>query len=576
MRPQEEPHFLCAFRGKVRYAIVHMTQDQALQVLTFGKNVFLTGAAGSGKTHLLNQYIAWLRDRGIEPAITASTGIAATHIGGQTIHSWSGIGVKDYLSEYDLDYIEQNERLVKRFRATRVLIIDEVSMLSAPTLDAVSQALQAGLRSQLPFGGMQVVLCGDFFQLPPVSRGSRSVFAFESEVWQDLELHVCYLMDQYRQNDDDLLGVLNAIRDGTVNRGHRATLDSRVGVLPEGDVPHLYTHNVDVDRLNQARLDALPGAVKRFSMRTKGNKARVETLKKGLLVPQELELKEGATVMFVKNSQQGGYVNGTVGVVTGFKTGVPRVLTRDGARIDADYETWTITEGDTVRAEVTQIPIRLAWAVTVHKSQGLTLDAAQIDLSKTFVAGQGYVALSRARTLAGLYLDGLSDRVYERHEGVAVRDMHFRTDSEKIVRRLERTEPERIVALAHDAMLRLGGHEPIVGGKKTKKAVKLSTYEKTAILVREGRMISDIARDRGLTPETVVAHLEHLRTTGIFSAKDITFLAAEASDVVDCFDEIGAAFKKTGEWTLAPIHYAFAGRFSYGDLRFARLFIRPW
>jgi hypothetical protein len=553
-----------------------MTQDQALQVLTFGKNVFLTGAAGSGKTYLLNQYIQWLRERGIEPAITASTGIAATHIGGQTIHSWSGIGVKDYLTDYDLDYIEQNERLVKRFRATRVLIIDEVSMLSAPTLDAVNQALQAGLRSQLPFGGIQVVLCGDFFQLPPVSRGSQSIFAFESDVWRELQLHVCYLLDQYRQNDDELLSVLNAIRDGNVAPGHRATLASRLGVEPQGDVPHLYTHNVDVDRLNQSRLDALPGKVMRFAMRTKGSKARVETLKKGLLVPELLELKEGATVMFVKNSQQGGYVNGTVGTVTGFKSGIPQILTRDGSRIDADYESWTIQDGDTVRAEVTQIPVRLAWAVTVHKSQGLTLDAARIDLSKTFVAGQGYVALSRARALSGLYLEGISDRVYERHEGVAHEDTYFRAESEKIVRRLERTDLTRAAELAHISMVQLGGHEPIPGKKPTKKAGKVSTYEKTAALVRDGRMVSEIAHDRGLTPETVVSHLEHLRIHGTFSEGDIAYLLAEAEDIADCLDEIRDAFEKTAEWTLSPVHRAFEGRFSYRDLRFARLFIRPW
>jgi len=190
-----------------------MTQDEAFKVLMMGKNVFLTGAAGSGKTYILNRYIQWLRERGIEPAVTASTGIAATHIGGQTIHAWSGIGIKDELSPYDLDRIEQNEKLVKRFQRTHVLIIDEVSMLSANTLTMVNQSIQAGLQTYEPFGGMQVILCGDFFQLPPVTRGREEVqYAFQSKTWNELSLHTCYLTDQYRQNDTDLLALLNAIR----------------------------------------------------------------------------------------------------------------------------------------------------------------------------------------------------------------------------------------------------------------------------------------------------------------------------------------------------------------------------
>jgi ATP-dependent DNA helicase PIF1 len=553
-----------------------MTQDQAFSVLTFGKNVFLTGAAGSGKTHLLNRYIHWLQERGIEPAITASTGIAASHVGGQTIHSWSGVGVKDYLSAFDLDYISQNERLVKRFRGTRVLIIDEVSMLSAGTLDAVHQALQAGLQSHEPFGGMQVIFCGDFFQLPPVSRGSQGGFAFESEAWHAARVNVCYLTGHYRQTgEDQLIEVLNAMRDGTVTPGLRQALVDRIGVLPEYDVPHLYTHNVDVDTLNKTRLDGLPGKVERFTMRTKGSKARVEALKKGLLVPDILELKVGATVMFVKNSATQKYVNGTTGVVESFVYGVPQVRTRAGVLIDADYDSWTITEGDTVRAEVTQVPLRLAWAVTVHKSQGLTLDAAKIDLSKTFVAGQGYVALSRVRALSGLYLEGLSDRVFERNEIVADRDASFRAASDQVVRRLECTEQTRMQLLAQESVVRLGGHEP-TGEQRPAKGKKVSTYEKTLILVQAGRMISEIARERSLTPDTVLSHLEHLCAKHLCAVSDIAFLAAEHSDLVDQFDEIRDAFEESGTWSLAPVYSALGGRFSYQDLRFARLFIRPW
>src|SRR5687768_4164635 len=147
-----------------------MTQHQALDILKTGANVFLTGEPGSGKTHTIRQYIAYLKEAGVDMAVTASTGIAATHIGGFTIHSWSGIGIKKTLSPYDVDRLATNERLVKRIARTRVLIIDEVSMLDAGVLESVNTVCQAIKQSEEPFGGMQVVLVGDFFQLPPVSR----------------------------------------------------------------------------------------------------------------------------------------------------------------------------------------------------------------------------------------------------------------------------------------------------------------------------------------------------------------------------------------------------------------------
>ena len=166
-----------------------MTQKEALSFLKIGANVFLTGEPGSGKTHTINEYVKYLRAHGIEPAITASTGIASTHIGGMTIHAWSGIGIKKFLSENDLDELCQRERLVSRVSKTKVLIIDEISMLDAQTLTAVDMACKALRRREEPFGGMQVVFVGDFFQLPPVNRTGQdvSVFAYLAPVWQEAE-----------------------------------------------------------------------------------------------------------------------------------------------------------------------------------------------------------------------------------------------------------------------------------------------------------------------------------------------------------------------------------------------------
>ena len=162
-----------------------MTQDEALAILKTGLNVFLTGEPGSGKTHTINRYIAWLRERGIDPSVTASTGIAATHVGGMTIHSWSGIGIKREVSDYDIEIIQSHEKTARRIIDAKVLIIDEISMLDAATLDSVDRVLRTlrhkPMMPEEPFGGLQVIFVGDFFQLPPISLEKIAMFAFSRE-----------------------------------------------------------------------------------------------------------------------------------------------------------------------------------------------------------------------------------------------------------------------------------------------------------------------------------------------------------------------------------------------------------
>lgn len=192
-----------------------MTQEQALDILMMGHNVFLTGAAGSGKTYLINGFIRYCHEHGISVAITASTGIAATHIGGMTIHSWSGMGIRDTLTDDDIDDIVSREYLAKRFAKTSVLIIDEISMLSGGFLSNLDRLLQSARVSPLPFGGIQVVLVGDFFQLPPVSREREVEFAFEHPAWKTWNLAICALTTQYRQSNHlEKGGVPNLSRGG--------------------------------------------------------------------------------------------------------------------------------------------------------------------------------------------------------------------------------------------------------------------------------------------------------------------------------------------------------------------------
>ena len=409
-----------------------MTQVEALTILKTGANVFLTGEPGSGKTHLVNQYVAYLRTNGIEPAITASTGIAATHIGGLTIHSWSGIGIRRDLTKYDLDHLGQNRNVVRRVGKARILIIDEVSMLSSRTLSMVDVICREISRNQEPFGGLQVILVGDFFQLPPVDRYASEQFAFFSRAWTTLNPIVGYLSEQHRQEDAVFLEFLSAVRHNAVSDSHRQLLRTRYSPKPKDGITQLYSHNVDVDQINNAKLQKLAGATRTFEMTSHGAEKLILALKHGCLSPEILALKVGARAMFTKNDVTGHqYTNGTLGIVVGFakENGDPIIKTNSGKTIFAEPDDWQVEDRGRVLAQISQVPLRLAWAMTVHKSQGMSLDTAHMDLSQTFEYGQGYVALSRVRTLAGLSLAGLNQRALEVHPEIRAKDVEFRAQS---------------------------------------------------------------------------------------------------------------------------------------------------
>lgn len=400
-----------------------------------GANVFLTGAPGAGKTYVLNKFIEWAYDQDKSIAITASTGIAASHIGGVTIHSFSGMGIADSVAEEDLARLKNNRRAVKRFRNSSILVIDEVSMLHGSRLDMVNMIAKYLRGSPLPFGGMQVILVGDMFQLPPVTRDSSNFdFVYKSRAWEELRLKICYLTEQHRQEgNDDLLWLLEAMRQDSVTDGHKTMLGSRNKVIPAGMVvTRLYSHNADVDYINQEHLDAIQGKTRRYHMSLEGDKYLSETLQRNILAPETLELKVGAEVMFVANNFGDGFFNGTRGTVVGFdkKSKWPIIKTKAGRRIAVEPHIWAIKEDERVLASVTQTPLRLAWAITIHKSQGMSLDAAEIDLSQTFQPAMGYVALSRVRSLDGLYLRGINDMALTMHEEIYEFDKQLRLRSE--------------------------------------------------------------------------------------------------------------------------------------------------
>ncbi len=450
-----------------------MTQKQALALLKTGANVFLTGEAGSGKTHTINDYTAYLREHEIDYAVTASTGIAATHIHGMTLHSWSGIGIETSLDQDTVKHIAENRYAAKRIKRAQVLIVDEVSMLDGTVLSLVERVCRKVRKSQRAFGGLQVVLVGDFFQLPPVSSSGRTVeFAFDSEAWQVIAPTVCYLTEQHRQEDGIFLDLLAAIRRNDCDETHVEVIRERLTSLEElpDDMTRLFPHNKNVDTINISELKKLPGKSRVFLMAARGPATLSDALIRGCISPERLELKEGAVVMFTKNNPQLGFVNGTLGSVIGFDSvsKYPLVETHEGRRILVEPMEWSISEGDEVLAKITQLPLKLAWAMTIHKSQGVSLDAAVMDLSQAFEFGQGYVALSRVRRLSGVHLLGINQRALEVHPVVLEKDQEFHLASRLAEKEWQRLPEERLHDLEKQFIVRCGGK--IKKGPKVKKA----------------------------------------------------------------------------------------------------------
>ncbi len=554
-----------------------MTQEDALNILKLGHSVFLTGGAGSGKTYVLNEYTKWLKSHVISTAITASTGIAATHIGGVTIHSWSGIGIKDRLTEYDIDELEQKKNLYTRYKSTQVLVIDEISMLHATRLDMVDLIARTIRRDERPFGGMQVVFCGDFFQLPPVTR-SKEVeikdFAFNAKVWKKMNPVICYLTTEYRHTGDNLSLVLRGMRSGILEDGHKKDLLTATQ-KSVAHIPHtkLFTHNEDVDRINNAEYKNISDEEKTFEMTTKGKANLVDSLIQSCLAPEILKLKVGTRVMFVKNDPGKSYNNGTLGVIVKFTNlGFPVVKTISGKEITATEDAWRIEEDGKIKAEIKQIPLRYAWAITVHKSQGMTLDAAQIDLSKTFTFGMGYVALSRVRTVEGVELLGFHDDALLMHPEILRLDKEMHQKSIRAEEALQKYSKEELIRLQEKFITRAEGVlEAQVLEEKDETIEKIPTREITRKYLDEKVALQDIAIKRDFTIGTIISHIEDLVKHG--TKIDIGYIVS----AIPHYKSIQNNLKKNPEATLTEIIGVLKKKktnVSFEDIRLVRAFLK--
>jgi hypothetical protein len=411
----------------------------------------------------------------------------------------------------------------------------------------------------------------------------RTNFAYHSPSWRSLGLTICYLEEQHRQSDDEYTRILNEIRDNNVSENTWKILTSRINAEPEVDISveptRLYSHNANVDVENEKELAKIPGQVFSYEMNGRGNRKLVEVLKKSCLAPEKLYLKENARVMFVKNNYEDGYVNGTLGTVIECSYSRIVVRTSHGKDIEVKPMQWSVEEDSRTLAELSQYPLRLAWAITIHKSQGMSLDAATVDLSQSFEKGMGYVALSRIRSLKGLSLIGLNKHALEIHDEALEHDIAFREMSREQGERFARIPLEEIKKM-HLAFL---GPEP-TGKEIRKKKIKLPREKKirseevTKRLISEGKTIRQVADEREMVFGTILNHIETLRAGDPFW--NISHL--KGSVPVVKFQRIAQAFHKVGmqeggERPLSPVMSVLkssgSGSYSFEELRVVRLFL---
>ncbi len=572
-----------------------MKQNTALNILKSGKNVFITGSAGTGKTYLLNEYTQYLKERRVYPTIVAPTGIAASHLGGQTIHSFFALGIRESIDEGYVEFLMDKKYLKTRFSKLKLLIIDEISMVSPELFSSMDLILRGFKGTDAPFGGVQVVISGDFFQLPPVSKTPKEKrFAWQAEAWKSLELQTCYLQEKFRQDDDRLIQILDDIRVGSISESSEKLLAERhEKELRSHFTPtKLYTHNVDVDRINLAELEKLPGAAKLFVYDSKGSQKNIEKIFKSSLVLEELALKKGAVVIFIKNNTEEGYVNGTTGTVESFSPidNMPIVRTTEGKKIKLDLEDWSLeNESGTVTATVSQVPLRLAWAITIHKSQGMTLDAAEIDLSKTFETGQGYVALSRIKNIEGLRLMGLNTMALRVDPLILHVDERIKQASHKALESIGSLSKESMESLFERHISSLGGIvskekideeiQNIKEGKPSHSAYVTPTHIKTKYLIEKSDTLIQLATNRKLAKSTIVQHLERIKeeepeldinkykpTGELYDKVETVLLKLMTRKLLENFTD-------DGKLRMKPVFEALDGKVSYDDIRLCMLFI---
>lgn len=386
-------------------------QQMALELLQSGENVFVTGGAGSGKSYLIRHFMHGLDSKSMP--ILASTGAAAVLLGGRTFHSFFGLGIMEGGPQETYHRVKEDGKVLKRLSQVEGVIIDEISMIPASALEVAEQLARHARQSSLPWGGMRMIVVGDFAQLPPVTRqGQKREWAFQSSTWEQSGFQIVELAKNQRTYDQVFLEVLNDVRKGKVTPLVKEYLDHKVREHDEEDeTTRLFPRRDQSEILNQKKLDQIPSEEVKIPSIYLGEERLVEALKKNSPIPGELTLKVGCRVLFVQNDPSKRWVNGTKGTVVDISPDKIIVEKDTWRHVTVEKTQFSLqnAEGKTV-ASVINFPLTLAYATTIHKSQGATLDEIWVDLSRLWEPGHAYVALSRLRSGDGLKLLGWSPR----------------------------------------------------------------------------------------------------------------------------------------------------------------------
>lgn len=385
-------------------------QAKALELLQSGENVFLTGGAGSGKSFLIRHYMKGLDAK--ELPILASTGAAAVLLGGRTFHSFFGLGIMEGGPDATYARASKDSRLMARLRKVEGVIIDEISMIPGQALMIAEAIAQKARGSRLPWGGMRVIAVGDFAQLPPVTPNGQRDWCFLNQVWEQSGFQTVALSHNQRVSENLFLDVLSDVRHGKVTERVREFLNKH---LQDHDESHpgtrLFPRKINAEKFNQHKLNELAEEEVTIDSIYLGSEKHIEYLMKTAPVPVKLVLKLGCRVLFLQNDPQRRWVNGTRGIITDIAPDKIMVTKDNGREVQVDKTSFVIQDPEgNIMASVFQFPLTLAYATTIHKSQGATLDDLWCDLSSLWEPGHAYVALSRLRSSEGLHLIGWNPR----------------------------------------------------------------------------------------------------------------------------------------------------------------------
>ncbi len=529
-------------------------QEKALDLLSRQGNVFLTGAAGTGKSFLLDRYLEGKSSEDFP--VVASTGAAAVIIGGRTFHSFFGLGIMEGGLEATVLRAMRNKKLLRRLQRACCVIIDEVSMLSGLTLRAAETIARAARQNPEPWGGLRMIAVGDFAQLPPITPShAEKDWAFLHSVWHESDFEPALLSTVMRTQDTSFLEILNFVREGIVNDRVRMFLNERMDANSDDiEGTRLYPHRAQAEQYNLRRLQELPGKEYVFQTEYIGDEKYADSAKRVVPIPDCLTLKEGALVMMRKNDASGAmrFVNGSLGHVRDIADESLGISLLSGDSIEIVKEKFSHLDGDGNEViSAWNFPVTLAWATTIHKAQGASLDRMIVDLHQLWEPGQAYVALSRVRSGAGL--------IIERWSPESIRAERLVTSFyDSLSDRAKKYIPQPFFQPPVPAIL------PEVLSRKSSLSQE-ERLRRTKQLLSDCADLSLIADACSVTQGTVLNYIEKLIALG--QAPSLTYLIDDLPEA----DEARALFEEHGLQYMKPVYEALDGRVSYDHLKLVRM-----